>query len=433
MEINSYPTGLLHQLTEGTGTMGRIRWSEHEWNAVVANALPHMDLGVPRLLAMQKAQRAVILDKARHKAPSAIGKSSTPSGGMFDAARERVSAMSPADRAALLVGAQANLEAESTAAPGARWTARERALMASAVQLLRSERAMQGMSLAELYIRAQRMTLPADRQRSESGIKQGSYAGLLARQHAEGLQSAWQYPETKDPLRGRPAAPPAEPRQTAAAAYGVSPAPVSESTRMAGDFVTATLSALERLLVARDAQMAEQMSKRQAASTDGLLAALPERIGPMVQELLQVQIGHIAAAVTDGFRRVLLEELGGPGSAPAPAPAPASVDVAPTNGSAPASRGLRVDVLGTMDPEWVQRIRDATDEGDDLRFYPFDAAAEFAPHRGRTLLLMQQGKLPRVLQKKLEATGVQPVLVRDAGGHVLRAVQELKNRATLLQ
>jgi hypothetical protein len=407
----------------------RLRWSETEWLSVVANALPLIESGMHRVSAMLKAQR-MVLDKARHRDEKALAQSFAPSVATFEKAVAAFKSLSAADRAALVKQppaprtAAAAPEADAPRKGLVKWTARERAIMAAAVQQLKQEEGHGGMKLHDLYIKAQRMVLPADRLRGEGGIKGASYSGLLKRDHDEGIAAAWQFPETKDPYRLHPLAAVAAP----------APAPAPTPTEAATDelvklganpmnaavilFGSTMMTALEDLLKARDAQQAEAMAQRLAESA----AAQHERIGQVVQDLLQVQVGYIAAEVSKGLRAVLLEELGAPSAKPAPAPAPASVASAPPP-------GLRIDVLGTIDVEWRKRIKDATTGNDELRFYDFSEAGDFAPHRGRHLIVTQEGKLPRALQKKIETTGIKPVYVRAAGGHVLRAVQDLKGGA----
>lgn len=431
--------------------MARIFWSESEWNAVVANATSLMVGGMPRLAAMEEAQRLVI-DKPRHRKATTLAQAFAPSNGAFDRAHYRLLDMSPAERAALVVDKRKHAPAVSAKPPateakategGIRWTTRERAVMAAAVSQVKADPAFDGATLAQLYIAAQRLALPADRQRREYGIRQAATSGLLLRQHEEGVRDGWKYPDAKDPLRRAelaaevtPPAPPAAPAAVAAPAIVDAGAPpLSDLAGAVALFGSSMMSALERLLVARDEHVAGQMARRLAEST----ASLHERIGPMVQELLQVQVSHITHEVTERFRAVLHEELGGGAPAPAIAAPAAPVQAPPPTPPQAASidrleaPGLRIDVLGTIEAEWMQRIRDIVGAGDEVRFFAFEAAREFAPHRGRHLIVMQQGKLPRVLQRKLEATGVAPVLVRDAAGHVLRAVQELKGAAVTLQ
>jgi hypothetical protein len=432
--------------SEGSEVMDKIRWTEAEWLVLVANALPLIASGMPRVAAVQKAQKTM-LDKSRHRAPKPIGQAFAPSNGSWDRAVTAFRKLDVAERGALLgKDAQQRVPAPppkpkaqdfmpASDAGLVRWTARERAHMAAAVNLLRKEPEHAGLSLAELYIKAQRMTLPADRQRSEAGIKQAMYAkgSILRRQHDEGVQAGWQWPETKDPFRSGAAAPTAAPASTEAPA---APAPAASAPAALQDpgiasaasaFGTTMMQALETLLAARDQQVMLQLTDRLAAAT----STLQERTGLMVQELLQVQIGHIATEVGKSLRDVLLAELG---QGPAPAPAPASAAPAPsspangTHAPPPAAPGLRIDIIGTMDPEWVQRIRDAA-PGDEVRIFDFAAGRDYAPHRGRHLIVMQQGKLPRSLQAKLTTSGAKPVFVRDAAGHVLRAVQDIKGSA----
>jgi hypothetical protein len=209
------------------------------------------------------------------------------------------------------------------------------------------------------------------------------------------------------------------------AAVAPEPAPAGIDAAVAL-FGQSMMAALGQLLQARDALMVGQVVHQVVQSVAERTEALPERIGPLVQELLQAQIGQVAEEVTRRVRAMLVEELGGPSSS-SPPPAPSQ---APGEASAPLRAPvLRIDVLGTIAADWMQRIREAMGEGDELRFVDFASARDFSPHRGRHLILMQQGKIPRVLQQKLEATGVKPMVVRDAGGHVLRAVQDLKGGA----
>jgi len=432
-------------------TESRLRWDEPEWMNVIGATLPLIAKGLSKVDALDKAQRKV-LPRVRYRDRVSLGKLCTPSNGGFDAAVARFKALPAAERATYSPAPPPPPAASPKAVPpkaelevgNVRWTSRERALMAAGVELLRREPGYTELLLQHLYIKAQPMILPADRQRAEGGIKQSAYAGQLQRAHEDGLACGWQFPETKDPFRlgttARPVVAPApvEPAPEPAAPPAVV-APESAPSEIAAAvaaFGASMMDGLARLLTARDASLSQQLSAQtsqhlttQAQALHSVveqITTLPDRIGPLVAELLQTQVARVAEEVTQRVRAMLLEELGGP-STPSP---PATSPPAPTqaaNGSR--ERVLRIDVLGTVAPDWMARIREAISEADELRFVDFDSAREFAPHRGRHLILMQQGKIPRVLQQKLEATGVKPLVVRDAGGHVLRAVQDLKSGA----
>lgn len=426
-------------------TESRLRWDESEWMNVIGATLPLIAKGSSKVDALDKAQRKV-LPRVRYRDRVSLGKLCTPSNGGFDAAVARFKALPAAERATYspapppaaspkAVPPKAELEAGNV-----RWTSRERALMAADVELLRREPGYTELLLQHLYIKAQPMILPADRQRAEGGIKQSAYAGQLQRAHEDGLANGWQYPETQDPFRlGTTATPAAAPAPVDPVPEPPAPLPESEPSEIAAAvaaFGASMMDGLARLLTARDASLSQQMSEQasqhmttQAQALQSVVeqvTTLPDRIGPLVAELLQTQVARVAEEVTQRVRAMLLEELGGP-STPSP---PATSSPAPTQAAnGPRERVLRIDVLGTVAPDWMARIREAISEADELRFIDFDSAREFAPHRGRHLILMQQGKIPRVLQQKLEATGVKPLVVRDAGGHVLRAVQDLKSGA----
>ena len=427
-------------------TEARLRWNEDEWMAVIGETLPMIASGVHKVDALWKAQRNA-LHKSRHRDRVGLTKLCTPSNGGFEAAVARFKALPSAERAALSPAPPppAPPAAPKPATRGApagaemvRWTSRERAVMAAGVALLKQEPGHGELPLYDLYIKAQDMVLPTDRRRNPKSIKQSHYAdrGLLLRQHNEALDNGWQFPDTKNPF-GLPT--------SSEVVIAPAPAPPSEDLPKLGAsamneavilFGNTMMAALEKLLMTRDAQMAQQVTQTVAEQAARIsaeqTAVLSERIGRSVQELLQVQVGHIAAEVSKGLRAVLIEELGGgPSTAPAaPSAAPqASTPPPPASSAATGRAGLRVDVIGTMAPEWMQRIRDAAGEGDEIRFVDFGSARDFAPHRGRHLIVMAQGRMPRVLQKKCEAAGVTPISVRDAAGHVLRAVEDLKASA----
>jgi hypothetical protein len=192
------------------------------------------------------------------------------------------------------------------------------------------------------------------------------------------------------------------------------------------------MRALDELLAVRDAHLAAQMSQNLAEAA----AAQYERVGQTMQDLLRVQLDVITQRVGESLRAVLLDELGGSSKAPAPAPAPATnghavVHAAPP--PAPAVRGMKLDIIGAIDDEWRKRIREAVTDADELRFIQPEHAGDFSPHTGHTVIWMQQGKLPRVLQKKLETIKLKPMLVRNAAGHVLRAIEDLKRTRVVLQ
>jgi hypothetical protein len=349
-----------------------------------------------------------------------------PSSGVFERALARFKAL-PFDERAALLPEPPKPKPAAMRDPDAgivRWTTRERALMAAGVDLLRKEDGFGDVPLADLYIKAQGMILPADRQRSEAAIRHTTYGknASLQRHHDEGIADAWKFPDTANPFR----LPPAEIATAPAPAPAPAPAaPEAAPADMPGAVVLfghTMMSALDALLRVRDAQMAQDVARSIAEQT----ATLSERIGPLVQSLLQVQVDHIAAEVTGRVREMLLEQLGGPSTG---LPTAASAE-APTEPATP-PRGpvLRIDVIGHVEPEWKQRIRDATGHGDEVHFIDRELAGDFSPHRGRHLVVMQYGRLPRTLTKKLEATGVKAVMVRNAAGHVLRAVQDLKARA----
>jgi len=417
-----------------------LRWTGEEWMAVLAIALPLIDGGTQKIDALLKAQYEA-LPKPRRRTREGMLKVTAPSSAAYATAVERFGALTPKQRAALLPtsDAPAGEPAQSTTktpppdSAGARWTGRERALMAAGVNLLRKEPGHESLPLHTLYIKAQGMILPADRQRSEAGIKQAGYSKerLLQKQHDEGVQDAWKYPETSNPFRAAPAP---EVVSAAAAAPVEVPAAVAPASTL-GDaavlFGTTMMTALDALLKTRDTQLAQTVTEQVARLTAEQTESLVERMGQTVQDLLQVQITHIASQVTQGLRTVLLDVVGGPATTPATPPAaevPPTPPAAQTNG-ATAPKGLRVDVLGTMPSEWMQRIRDAASPNDEVRFVDFGSANIFAPHRGRHLIVMAQGKMPRALQKKCEAAGVTPISVRDGGGHVLRVLQDLKGGA----
>ena len=436
--------------------MARLQWSKAEWMMVVANALPLMNRGMPRSAAVDKAQR-LMLDKSRHRSIKAIGQSFAPSNGSWDRFHLAFHKLGPEAQARLVGKASGQAAPPAPPAPPAgteeeasgwvRWTARERAIMAAAVEHLRGEPGNENpRMLAQLYIKAQRMVLPADRQRSPDGIKQSmnpKKGFILRQQHDAGLRDAWQFPETQSPFRAPPPAealaPPPAPAAAAAAPPAPSPAPSEpapapepfswSASSAAVLFGTVVTQAMEQLLQARDAHVMHQLTQRLLQASDGL----HERTGLMVQELLKVQVGVIAAEVASAMRAVLIAELGAPAPVASPAP-PAAAAQAPAPAPAPLGNGahtpgLRIDILGTMDAGWAQRIRQATSDADELRIFDFAQAKDYAPHRGRHLIVMQQGKLPRGLQAKLEASGTEPLFVRDAAGQVLRAVQDLKGVA----
>src|SRR5678816_3057517 len=108
----------------------RLRWSETEWLAVVANALPLIESGMHRVSAMLKAQR-MVLDKSRHRTESALAQAFAPSVATFEKAVAALKALPPDERAAYVKAPPAPKapaaasEADTPRKGLIKWTARE--------------------------------------------------------------------------------------------------------------------------------------------------------------------------------------------------------------------------------------------------------------------------------------------------------------------
>jgi hypothetical protein len=179
----------------------RVRWTSEEWAVVMVHALPLIDGGMHKVEALKKGQR-LALPKSRHRDTDSLAKACTPSNGTFDAMRAAHRKLSPAQREA--VRAQSATPDAPPPEPPAKtdgtrtvWTTRESVLVAKKVEQLKTDPKHAGHSLPSLYVLAQVAALPADRQRSRSTIYRLESIGALTKQHALGLEHAWQYPDAE--------------------------------------------------------------------------------------------------------------------------------------------------------------------------------------------------------------------------------------------
>lgn len=206
-----------------------LPWTDDENRAVAMAALKYIDNGVPHTEAFFKAQREA-LGKDRHRTRKGMGNHAR--GGRYakwadlarvelqikDATRPNPQPPAPPEPPAAK---------RETSGSQVRWTTREWALIARAVEARLAAGADKSIALVHHVIAVQAEVLPADRQRAPGGLMKGFQAkGQNTADYEKGKAAMWTIEVAE---RSRPPEPPAEPAEALpmVVEYVAQPAPAS--------------------------------------------------------------------------------------------------------------------------------------------------------------------------------------------------------------
>ena len=414
-------------------TKGYIKWSPAEWLRVGVALVPLLDEGKhSRFDALKRAMKAA-LPKDRWRDDHSLKLTAQPLATQIETYAAKAREL-PAEQRAALTTPKPERAASKPRAKyddtgrdygengGTRWTQREKALLWRMVDWFKRNGAEE--ALPRLVIEAQELVLDRDRRRALAGIKQAHYAGTLEKDMAEGERSQITVAhipfvpphgpgsELADDARASEADEvlsmvTRSPQEPAAALMAPMPPPMNSERLQTAlvSFADTMTGALASLLLAQRAEYAEELSTRMSVAASNIAAM-------------------VAATIERGLKsavhQMVEQELGGQVKPPAMPPAPPVSPVVSTPDEY--AKRLKVDVIGLQAGEPERTVRNALNGDVELRFFGTDS--NYAPHRGRHIILMT-ARLPRTLQEKIKASGVEPQLVRPTTGHVIHAIEEL--------
>lgn len=323
-----------------------LPWTDDENRAVAMAALKYIDNGIPHTDAFFKAQRDA-LGKDRHRTRKGMGNHAR--GGRYakwvelarvelkikDATRPNPQPPAPAAEPA------EPAKRGGPGTPSVRWTGREWALIARAVEARIAASSDNPLPIVQHIIAVQGEVLPADRQRAPGGlIKAFQTAGTGMEDYAEGKRNMWTVEVAE---RSRPPEPPAEPASAlpvvleyvsppapasappAASQWPaspiearpvVAPSPPAAQTALSAamqraqmSFANTIIGAVGDLLTVHEAQIRADMHADHEAALQAALTrqanAITSNIGALIQQ-----------ALTQGIQAQVLStlhaELGGP-------------------------------------------------------------------------------------------------------------------------
>ncbi len=446
-----------------------MRWKPEEWLFVAAAALPDIDKGMDRIQATLKACRLLPPERHREKFQNNTDAKKILAGYLEKvramSRKERdamevptvknptvpapapVVAAKPARKSPVLTKRrvyvnskvfQAIAAAFTPSGPAAkrgpfkvpntdayqhspdhilRWTHAERSQLVRAFDMM--ARAGVGGTAMELLIIAQEFVLPPDRRHWDKALHRLFYKKPLGEFLEEGRARAalieniplpQAFLDALDPPAAEPEPEAQEtPQEATPVVVATTPAPAPRSSlqQATRGFVDTMAGAFDKLLLAHQAAMVDQLQGRISAMADtmgaSIAAVIQQGMRQAVHSMVEAELGAVAAPAADEQVKRLEQVI--------------------EQVQQPKPTRLKVDVVGLVGPN-ISRVRDAFNGSLDARYIDPNEVKKWIPTKDRHVIAFTRF-VPHSTNEKLKKAGVSATWLTGGPQLAIQAIENL--------